>query len=729
MPRSNPAPRAICAALAGACALAHAAAITPAVAPARAASDTYFGTTVTDSYRYMEDLSAPEVRQWAHAQADFARSTLDAIPGRAGLLARIRELEASVDTRVTQVKLAAGDLVFLEERGTGDEQAKVVVRKGFKGEDRLLVDPQAIAKAGGKPQAVEFFAPSHNGRLLAYGLAAGGSEQTVIHVIDVASGKELMAPIDRAQYSDAMWAADDSGFFYLHQRPLVQGAPESDKFLGQAAFFHRMAGHGADQAVIVAGTDDHLKIAAAEFPFVAPIAGTRWTVAIPGNGVANEFDLYAAPQAKALDPRLKWRKLFGREAGVTGFAIHGDDLYVLTHLGASRFKVLQTSMAQPDLEQARVVVAPGREVVDNIVAAKDALYVQARDGVAGRLYRVAYTKDAQPVAVTMPVSGALRIVDGDLSRPGVIVAVDSWTHDRTWWRVGAHDDQIADTGLQAVGKYGAPGDVASREVMVKSHDGLEVPLSIVYPANMKLDGSNPLELHAYGAYGSTTYPAYQPSQLAWYELGGVQATCHVRGGGIYGEQWHLAGQGLSKPNTWKDLIACGEYLVKQGYTSPGKMAIDGRSAGAIAIGRAMTERPDLWAAAVPEVGALNTLREELQAGGPANIPEFGSVKDKQQFNGLLEMDAFHHVVDGAKYPATLLMQGYDDARVSAWESMKMAARLQAASASGKPVLLRMDFDAGHGRGATKTQQEEQLADKWSFMLWQFGDARFQPAGK
>jgi prolyl oligopeptidase len=729
MPRSIPAPRAICAALAGACALAHAAATSPAAAPTRAASESYFGTTVTDSYRYMEDLSAPEVRQWAHAQADFARATLDAIPGRAALLARIRELESSVQARVTEVKLSAGDLVFLQERGAGDEQSKLVVRKGMKGADRVLVDPQALAKAGGKPQAIEFFEPSHDGRFVAYGLSAGGSEQTVIHLLDVASGKELMAPIDRAQYSDAQWAADDSGFFYLRQRALAQGAPESEKFIGQSAFFHRVAGRGPDQAVLVAGTSEHLPIAAADFPYVAPIAGTRWAVAIPGNGVANEFDLYAAPQAQALDPKLKWRKLFGREAEVTGFAIHGDDLYLLTHLSASRFKVLQTSMTHPDLELARVVVAPSREVIDNIVAAKDALYVQVRDGVAGRLYRVVYTKDAQPVAVTMPVTGAIRIVDADLSRPGVIVAVDSWTHDTAYWRVGARDDQIADTGLQVAGQFGAPADIAAREVLVKSYDGLEIPLSIVYPKDMKLDGKNPLELHAYGAYAITTHPSYLPRELAWYELGGVQATCHVRGGGVYGEQWHLAGKGFTKPNTWKDLIACGEYLVKEGYTSAGKMALDGRSAGGIAVGRAMTERPDLWAVVVPEAGALNTLREELQAGGPANIPEFGSVKDKQQFNGLLEMDSFHHVADGVKYPATLLVQGYNDSRVSAWESMKMAARLQSATASGRPVLLRLDFDAGHGRGATKTQQEEQLADKWSFMLWQFGDSRFQPAGK
>jgi prolyl oligopeptidase len=726
MPRSILAPRMAFAALAGACVLAHAAA-TPPAAPVRAASDAYFGTVVTDSYRYMEDLSAPDVQQWAHAQADYARKTLDAIPGRAKLLARIGELEASVPARVTQVKLAGGGLVFVQKRLAGDDQSKLYVRRGMKGEDRLLVDPEALAKAAGKPHAIEFFAPSHNGRYVAYGLSAGGSEQTVIHVMDVASGKEVSTTIDRTQYSEVNWAGDDSGFFYFRQRAQPKDAPASEKFVGQTAYFHRMAGHGDDQAVFAAGTADHLKIAPEEFPLVAPVPGTRWTVAIPLDGVAPEFDLYAAPQREALAPKLKWRKLFGRESEVTGYAIHGDDLYLLSHQNASRFKVIQTSMTQPDVTMARVVVAPGREVIDNIVAAKDALYVQARDGVVGRLYRVGYAKDAQPVAVTMPVSGSFRIVDGDPGRPGVIVAVDSWTRATAWYQVGANDDQIADTGLQAAGPFGAPADIESREVMVKSFDGLEVPLSIVYPKAMKLDGGNPLELHAYGAYGFTDTPEFLPRQLAWYELGGVQATCHVRGGGVYGEQWHLAGKQLGKSNSWKDLIACGEYLVKQGYTSSAKMAIDGSGAGGIAIGRALTARPDLWAVAVPEVGSLNTLRAEQQAGGPANIPEFGTAKDRQQFNGLLEMDTFHHVDDGVKYPATLLMQGYNDARVAAWQSMKTAARLQAASTSGKPVLLRLDFDAGHGAGATKTQLQQQAADKWSFMLWQFGDARFQPA--
>ncbi len=732
MPRSIPALRMICAALAGASAVAHAA---PASAPAAAVkpvADTYFGTTVTDSYRYMEDLSAPEVRQWAKAQDDATRATLDAIPGRAKLLARIAELEGSDASRIRVVKLAAGDKVFYEKRRANEEQQKLYVRDGFAGAERLLVDPEALAKSTGVPHAIEFYEPSNNGKLVAYGISAGGNEEAVIHVIDVASGKELVEPITRAHYSYAHWLPDDSAFVYMRQRELPAGAPESEKYKASSAFVHRMAGKGPDVAVLTAGSDDHLKIAAEELPFVEPLVGTPWAVVAPANGVQSEIDLYAAPIGKVLDPRLKWRKLFGRDAEVTRFAVHGDDLFVLTHLSASRFKVLQTSMSHPDLPLARVVVAPGREVVDDIVAAKDALYVLAHDGTAGRLYRVAYTKDAQPVAVKLPVAGALTIVDGDVRRPGVLVTIDSWTHDQSYWRIGATDAQIADTGLQVAGPFGAPASLEVQEVLVKSYDGLEVPLSIVYPKGMKLDGSNPTELYGYGAYGAyigADDPVYSPRFLAWYELGGVSATCHVRGGGIYGEQWHLAGKQSTKPNSWKDLIACGEYLVKQGFTSPGKMALNGASAGGILVGRALTARPELWAVAVPEVGVLNPLRIETWSNGVLNIPEFGTFKDQPQFNGLLEMDAYHHVEDGVKYPAVLLMHGINDPRVPAWQSMKMAARLQAASTSGKPVLLRLEFAGGHGVGSTKTQREEQLADRWAFMLWQFGDLRFQPAGK
>ena len=698
----------------------------PPVAPVKPVSDTYFGTTVTDPYRYMEDLASPEVQQWAKAQNDETRKLLDAIPARARLLTRIAELEASGQARITQVRQLPDGVYFYEKRGADENQFKVYVRHGLDGKEVLLVDPDALSKSSGVPHAINFFQPSPSGKYMAYGMSEGGSEEASLHVIDVATRKEVIKPIDRAHYSDANWMPDDSGFFYLRQRILPKGALETEKYRFQTAFFHRMQGMGADQPVVAAGESKNIEITPDEFPLVAPVQGTPYVIAIPGNGVQNEISVYIAPRADALKPAVKWRKLFDRDADVTSFAIHGDDLYVLSHKDAPRYKVLRTSVTHPDLKHADVIIAPSDEIVVAISAAKDGLYVQSRLGTVGKLYRVAFEKGARPEALPLPREGSLDVSSVDSRMPGLVISIGSWTRDFGYYALDTKKGKFFDTGLQVVGPFGAPGNLEAKEVLVTSYDGVKVPLSIVYPKDIKLDGSNPTLLYGYGSYGVTDDPVYIPRFLAWYELGGVRATCHVRGGGAYGEEWHLAGKQATKPNTWKDFIACAEYLIHEGYTSTPKLAIQGGSAGGILVGRAMTARPDLFAVAVPEVGVLNALRAETSANGVPNIPEFGSVKDEAQFASLLEMDAYQHVKDGVKYPATLLIHGINDPRVPPWESLKMAARLQAATTSGKPVLLRIDYAGGHGIGSTKSQRQEQYADLWSFMLWQFGDARFQP---
>lgn len=698
----------------------------PPAALVKPVTDTYFGTTLTDPYRYMEDLSLPEVQQWAKAQADDTRALLGSLRGRAKLLARIDELEASVQSRMASVKRLPGNVYFYLKRGAKDNQFKLYVRRGLNGAEKLLVDPEAMTKKGGPPQAINFYQPSYKGKLVAYGISEGGSEEASIHVIDVAELKQQIEPIDRAHYSEVSWLSDDSGFFYFRQRELPAGTPETEKYKNQTAYFHPMKGRSADMPVLTAGSAQNLKIASEEFPIVASVPGSQLVIAIPGNGVQNEFDLYAAPSAEVLKANGKWRKLFDRSDDVTGFAIHSDDLYLLSHQDALRFKVLKTSVLRPDLAHAEVVVAPGREVVVNISAARDALYVLARDGTLGKLYRVAYAKGAKPELVTLPREGSLELTSIDPRVDGAVVTIGSWTRDFGIYAPSPKGDGYADTGLQSVSPFGAPESIEAKEVLVTSYDGVQVPLSIVAPKGIKLDGSNPTHLYGYGAYGITDDPVYVPRFLAWYELGGIRATCHVRGGGAYGEEWHLAGKQATKPNTWKDLIACAEYLINQGYTTSAKMGINGGSAGGILIGRAMTERPDLFAVAVPSVGVLNAVRAETSANGVPNIPEFGTVKDEKQLAALLEMDAYHHVKDGVKYPATLLIHGINDPRVPPWMSLKMAAQLQAANASGKPIMLRIDYASGHGVGSTKKQQQEEYADMWSFMLWQFGDPRFQP---
>ena len=697
------------------------------VAPVRPVTETFFGKSVADPYRWMEDLSSPEVQAYAKAQNDRTRAVLDAIPGRAGLLKRIAELEASVPARIGTVARLPDDLWIYQKRGAADNQFKVYVRRGLAGgAERVLVDPEALTKARGEPIAVTFVSPSDSGRYLAYGLSAGGSEEASIHVLDVATGRDLIEPIDRAHYSDAAWMPDDSGFFYFRQRALPPGAPETEKYRFQSAFFHRMKGSGPDREFLKAGVPGPVAITPEEFPNVFPVTGTRWAFALPGNGVQNEVGLYAAPRADLGRRVVPWRKLFDKDADVTRFAVHGDDLYVLTHKDAPRYKLLKTSVVKPDLAAAEVVVPPGREVLVDVRAAKDGLYVLARDGTLGKLYRMAWTKGAKPEPVPLPREGSVVIDSTDPRLPGAVLTIGSWTRDFGIYASGT-EPALVDTRLQDVGPFGAPTDLESSEVMVRSWDGVDVPLSIVHRKGLPRDGGNPTLLYGYGSYGITDDPVYVPRFLAWYEQGAVRATCHVRGGGAFGEEWHLAGKQATKPNTWKDFEACGEYLIREGYTSKARLAINGGSAGGILVGRAMTDRPDLFAAAVPQVGVLNTLRAEFSANGVPNIPEFGSVKDEAQFAALDEMDALRHVVDGVAYPATLVTTGINDPRVPPWESLKFTARLQAATSSDKPVLLRIDYAAGHGLGSTKTQRQEETADVWSFLLWRFGQAGFQPA--
>jgi prolyl oligopeptidase len=307
--------------------------------------------------------------------------------------------------------------------------------------------------------------------------------------------------------------------------------------------------------------------------------------------------------------------------------------------------------------------------------------------------------------------------------PGVVLQAESWARPPVYLQIDS-DHQIRD--LQLIPKTTFDySQLESVEVKAPAADGTLIPLSIVYKRGLVKDGSHPTIIEGYGAYGITLDPAFVPRFIPWLERGGIWATAHVRGGGEYGEEWHQAGRMLTKQNTIGDLIACSEYLVRQKYTSAKYLAAQGGSAGGITVGGALTQHPELYAAILDDVGDSDSLRSEFMASGPANIPEFGTVKTEDGFKGLYAMDAYAHVKDGVAYPAVMLTTGVNDPRVDPWQAAKMTARLQAASSSGKPILLRVDYDAGHGFGSTKMQRDQELADQMSFLLWQFGDPQFQ----
>jgi prolyl oligopeptidase len=327
--------------------------------------------------------------------------------------------------------------------------------------------------------------------------------------------------------------------------------------------------------------------------------------------------------------------------------------------------------------------------------------------------------------VGLPFAGSVGELVTDPLQPGAWIKLESWNEPPRIYFADGKTGRLEATALLQPPQLDLLPVTVTR-VKVKSHDGVSVPLSIVHRKGLKLDGARPTLLTGYGAYGLRLDPRFNATWTAWLEQGGVMAVAHVRGGGEYGEEWHLAGRKATKPNTWKDFIACAEWLARNGYTDRAHLAGSGGSAGGITIGRAITERPELFSAAVSMVGAHDSLRAELTANGPPNIPEFGSTKTPEGFRALFEMSAYHHVRDATAYPAVLLTTGINDPRVDSWEPGKMAARLQAATASGKPVLLSVDFAGGHGLGSTRDQANDELADRYAFLLWQMGAPGFQP---
>ncbi len=702
----------------------------PPVAPVRPVVEDYFGTKVTDLYRYMENLKDPEVMAWMKAQNDYTRGVLARIPGRDALLSRVRELDASVPARLKGVRRLANGHYFYLKSLSAEIIYKLYMRQGAAGAESLLVDPGKSSTEGGPPSAIDYFAPSDDGRYVAYGISTAGSEQAVLHVLDTKTGRETGEAIDRADFGYVIgWLPDGHSFMYNRLQRLAANASPEEREIKSRVYLHQVGTDGEhDTPVFGYGVSPLAKAEPADVSFVATVPGVPLAFGILQHGARNELTMYLAPLKSVGTHNTPWKKVCDVDDDVTMVAASGDDLWLLTHKDAPRFKVVHTSLSKPDLSHAQVVVPASDAVITDLRDAQDGLYVQLRDGAVHRLLRIGHEAGVKPEQVGLPIEGSIRLFDSDPSMPGVLFELTGWTRASLIYEYDPRTRTVADTKLRPAGPFDAPTDIEAEEVKVASWDGTLIPLSILHRRGLRLDGLNPTLLDGYGAYGISIDPYFDPMYLAWLERGGVLAIAHVRGGGEFGDDWHKAGQKLTKPNTWKDFVACAEYLRAKRYTSPTQLSGMGGSAGGILIGRAITERPDLFAAALIEVGFTDTLRGEFEQNGPGEIAEWGTVKDPEGFKGLYEMSAYAHVTDGTRYPGVMLITGSNDPRVSPFEPAKMTARLQAATASGRPVLLRVDYEAGHGIGSTKTQLEERLADEWAFLFWQLGAAGFQATG-
>jgi prolyl oligopeptidase len=683
--------------------------------------DTQFGIDAPDPYRWMEGDNA-EHTDWLRAQGEHAALHLAAIPGRAKLHTRLRELGLGV-TAVFDVQLGGGRM-FHKLFPANAQLPKLAVRDPD-GKTRVLVDPETLG-AQGEVVALNAYSASPDGSLVAYVVSKGGGERGVLHIMDVATGKNLPDQIERIWGEGAAsWFPDNKRFAYTQ---LAVPQPGVDPMTNQLARVHTI-GKPVDTDVTVLGRDAGTtwKLAPEEWPGIWIPPNSKWVLVYAG-GARSELRLGVAKLSE-LDlsgaSKTPWKIVGDYSDGLEWGIPRGDRLYIQTYKDAPNRRIVSVPLAKPDLKTARTEIPEDpNSPLRGMYPARDALYVVHMTNGLARVSRWAW--QGKPAPLALPYEGWAPDLATDMTADGITFQLEGWLRPGTYFRYDVTKQQLASTGL-ASSTTADVSAIVAEEVEVTSADGTKVPLSILHRKDIKLDGSNPTLLYAYGGYGASETPGFSASRVAWIERGGVYAIAHVRGGGEKGRRWQDDGSRDKKMNGIRDYIACGEYLASKQYTSPTKLAAHGISMGGVMIGRAITERPDLFAAAQLSVAILNPLRILVAENGANQKGELGDPATEAGYRAIYAMDPYQHVKPNTAYPAVIFTIGLNDHRVAPWMTSKMAARMRAASTSNRPIVIRADANAGHGVGSTREQGFAERADAWSFLLQQLGDTEFMSA--
>jgi prolyl oligopeptidase len=684
-------------------------------------SDTYFGTTIIDGYRWIEDIKNTEVTDWFKAQADYTNVQLSHIPNQDKLIEELKKYEAMRSVSYKPIAKAGGKS-FYEKRLPSEQASKLYYRQGENGKEILLFDPQKFVAGKTFDYTAEI---SSDGSRVALSLSEGGSEIGDIHFIDVATGKFLP---DVIPHSYGLFiSGSNTDFFYVQMKS--NDVYDQERLQNLVLKLHSIGTPLEKDIVIVSSKHNpELNILPQYVPIISTFKNAHYMILMLFSVERNQ-PLYYAPISELKSGKINWKPLAKQEDEILEFFVKGTDLFFLTSKGNPKYKISKTALDNPDLQNATVIAQGNDEwqVSPNIfIETKDYLiFNKSKNELATKTFQYEY-KTGKTIEINVPLKGMVKPMSWSGSENQLTIVNSGWSIPNNYYSYDIPTKKLSD-GLFHM-KYTYPNleNIVYEEVEIPSWDGTLVPLSIIYDkTKLKKDGSNIAFMQGYGAYGTNAYtPHFNANTLPLLNRGVILAYAHVRGGGTKGNEWYLAGKKATKPNTWKDFNACAEWLIKNNYTDSDKLGISGLSAGGILIGRAITERPDLYRVAIPKVGCLNQLRGEFESNGPINIPEFGTVAIEEEFNALYEMDAFHHIQKGVKYPAQLITTGFNDPRVSSYFPAKFAAKMQNENGSQNPVFLHVDYEAGHYGGSTLQEQFIQTAKEYAFLLWQCGHDEF-----
>lgn len=673
--------------------------------------DHEFGTAVPDPYRWMEGMDNPEYRTWLTAQGAYAKTELAKLPERDKLLPRIRELGNGV-AAAYGLQIARGRTIY-STLPANAQLAKLATREGD--QERILLDPEKLGSAD-KHASLNAYSLSPDGKYVGYVIAMGGGEQGEIHIMDIATGKELpdVVPAIWGEFSPS-WLPEANAFFYTQ----IAAKSGDDPMQNMIVRYHKLGDSTVkDITVISRAADTTFAMTPQEFPFVWMDASSPWVFVNAGGAVSEQHIAIARRSELDLSgkARTPW-KLVSNLGGdnVEGVFPHGDRLYVSTYKDAPNRKLISVPLAAPVLAKARVEIPENPLAnLENWAVARDGIYLNYDAAGLGRIERWAWS--GKPTSIPMPNAGWTSGFATEASRDGLAFGLATWEKPAGYYAYDPKAKKTAPLGIASASKF-IDERVVATEVEVASSDNVMVPLSILHFKDLALDGSHPTIIDGYAAYGISQHAGFSATRLAWLERGGVIAVCHARGGGEKGRRWQDDGSRDKKLNGIRDVIACGEYLVAQHYTTAKKLAIEGGSAGGILMGRALSERPDLFAAVHIAVGMVNPLRTLAAENGANQITEVGDPRTEAGYKSILAFDPYLNLKKAA-YPAVIFTVGLNDHRVAPWMTGKMAARLQALS-PGRPTIVRVETDAGHGIGSTRDQAFATTADVWAFLLRQF----------
>jgi prolyl oligopeptidase len=680
---------------------------TPPKAKTEVVEDNIHGHKIADPYRWLENSQASDTQQYVHDELAYTRSILDPLPGRAQTHQRLTQLLSIGTIGTPQL---GGNFYFYTRREGTQNQPVLFVREGINGKDRTLLDVNQLAADG--TVALDWWFPSEDGKYVAYGTSAGGSEESTLKVIETATGKQLPDTIERTRFASVAWKKDNSAFFYS-RHPKKGDVPSGEEVYHVKIFYHVMGTDPAKDPLIFGEGRK-----AQDIPGVQLADDDdRWLLITVFQGWAKS-EMYLQ-DLKAGTPPVEITS--GKEFLYSG-EVYQNKLYITTNEDAPRSRVLVVDAANPKRENWKEIVPQSDAVLQNSAIVGGKLGAQYEKNASSLLKL--FQLDGKFIDdIPLPAIGTVSGTGSKWNRQEIFFGFQSFTIPPSIYH---YDLSSRKTNLWD--KVNAPGiDPSAYEVhqlWYTSKDGTKVPMFVFHKKGLELNGHNPTLLTGYGGFNVSLTPSFVGGRYIWLEHGGIFAVANLRGGAEFGEDWHQAGMLQKKQNVFDDFISAAEFLISQKYTDKDHLAIQGGSNGGLLVGAAFTQRPDLYRAVVCQVPLLDMLRYQNFQIAKLWIPEYGSAEDSKQFDWLYAYSPYHHVKPGTQYPAILFMTADTDTRVDPMHAKKMAALMQAEAANGqsreRPILLRIETKAGHGAGKPITKQIEEGTDIYSFLFWQLG---------